>query len=328
MAAMTQRRTAKLEWERLSNLEMGPQLGRGAFCEVHLASFPHTHEQVALKRVRSDLRPGSQRDLAIRDLKTEIDVLLRIEPHEHIVRIIGRGTDGDSVFAVLEVVPETFSQRLDAWKSMQSHVFLPESFLALSCCMGCAARRRSLWRAQLQAGRDLASALAHLHGPAARQEGQKLIYRDLKPSNIGFDGDRLVLFDFGLAKLIPINIHASDRYKMTPETGSTRFMAPEVARGEPYDEMADVYSFGILLWQILALETPFHGHNPSTHRRLVVDGVLRPPIDLRLSDNIRQLLKITWASAPHERPSADTARIRLDAEIRTLSNDRLELLSS
>mmetsp|Transcript_28246 Transcript_28246/g.91057 ORF Transcript_28246/g.91057 Transcript_28246/m.91057 type:complete len:354 (+) Transcript_28246:121-1182(+) len=196
-----------MEWLRLSQLSLGPQLGRGAFCEVHLATLERTKEQVAIKRVRRDLRPGSQRDLAVRDLKTELDVLLQIEPHSHVVRLLGRGTDGDSTFVVLEVVPETFTQRWEAWKAMR-HQFLPEPlaskvawfFGASGCCGGCASRRRVVWRAQLGAGRDLASALAHLH---RGNRGYKVLYRDLKPSNIGFDGDRLVLYDFGLAKIVP-----------------------------------------------------------------------------------------------------------------------------
>jgi len=326
-----------MEWLRLSQLSLGPQLGRGAFCEVHLATLERTKEQVAIKRVRRDLRPGSQRDLAVRDLKTELDVLLQIEPHSHVVRLLGRGTDGDSTFVVLEVVPETFTQRWEAWKAMR-HQFLPEPlaskvawfFGASGCCGGCASRRRVVWRAQLGAGRDLASALAHLH---RGNRGYKVLYRDLKPSNIGFDGDRLVLYDFGLAKIVPASPGGGkkqhgDRYKLTPETGSTRFMAPEVAKGDFYDESADVYSFAILLWQILSLEIPFAKNNPATHRLLVVDGDLRPPIDPKWSDNIAQLLTFCWARSPDDRLTADAVRNRLDAELRSLDDDRDLLAAS
>ena len=72
-----------------------------------------------------------------------------------------------------------------------------------------------------------------------------------KPDNIGFDvrGD-VKLFDFGLSFEITEECSSVDGlYELSGNTGSMRYMAPEVALGNPYNHKVDVYSFGILFWQ-------------------------------------------------------------------------------
>lgn len=87
------------------------------------------------------------------------------------------------------------------------------------------------------------------------------MYRDLKPENIGFDirGD-VKIFDFGLCKSLDHKKKAKGYgYHLTARTGSTPYMAPEVCKGEPYDKEADVFSFAILMWEILSLNWAFNG---------------------------------------------------------------------
>lgn len=75
------------------------------------------------------------------------------------------------------------------------------------------------------------------------------------------------LFDFGLCKEIPSDPRkrcSGNLYKMTGRTGSRHYMAPEVALSQPYNQSADTFSFGILLWEILSLKPPFEtfdGHD-------------------------------------------------------------------
>ena len=80
-----------------------------------------------------------------------------------------------------------------------------------------------------------------------------------KKDNIGFDirGD-IKIFDFGLAKELPsLQNGCENVFHFTAMCGSPRYMAPEVGMEEPYNELCDVYSFGILFWEMMTLSKPY-----------------------------------------------------------------------
>ena len=82
----------------------------------------------------------------------------------------------------------------------------------------------------------------------------------MKPDNIAFAADgTLKIFDFGLCTCVRKRVSSNDSeaYEMTGNTGSLRYMAPEVALQQPYDKRADVYSFGIIVWQMARGKLPF-----------------------------------------------------------------------
>lgn len=119
-----------------------------------------------------------------------------------------------------------------------------------------------------------------------------------------FDG-RVKLFDFGLAKeLDPLQKTDSGLYNMSGGTGSRRFMAPEVALSEPYHLSADMYSFSILLWEILTLEKAFARMPVDEHRERVIKGNERPEMDPGWSEGLQQLLGGCWKRNPFQRPTA------------------------
>jgi serine/threonine protein kinase len=131
---------------------------------------------------------------------------------------------------------------------------------------------------------------------------------DLKPENIGFDirGD-IKIFDFGLSKaLCEKDRHPDGTYKLTPDTGSPRYMSPEVALGQMYNEKCDVYSFAIQLWEILALKLPYELYTPKSLKEKVYIGPCkRPPIDSTWSNAIKILLKRAWEPDLHQRLTMD-----------------------
>jgi serine/threonine protein kinase len=148
----------------------------------------------------------------------------------------------------------------------------------------------------------------------------------LKPDNIGFDvrGD-VKIFDFGLSRQMPSGSNKSKdgTYKMTGDTGSPRYMAPEVALQENYNESSDVYSFAILMFQMLALETPFEGFSMAMFEKKVVREGCRPRVDPKWPQRILDLIQKSWSTKISERPTMEQIVEILRAEISEKTDENL-----
>jgi len=111
------------------------------------------------------------------------------------------------------------------------------------------------WKMRLGLLMDLCGAISFLHT-------NRVIHRDLKPDNVGFDqAGNLKVFDFDVARVLPSQgnwgDYRNETFKMTRKVGSPRYMSPEVAKGERYNEKTDVYALGLLAYEILSLKRPF-----------------------------------------------------------------------
>jgi serine/threonine protein kinase len=153
-----------------------------------------------------------------------------------------------------------------------------------------------------------------------------IIHRDIKPDNIGFDvrGD-VKIFDFGLAKEFDPNSKDKDGlYNLTAATGSPRYMATEVALGKPYNETCDVYSFCILLWQILKVETPFDGYTMDMIQKKVITAGWRPMSDPKWPVEITAMMRLGWGISIQYRPSMDNICTSLWNEIQSKTNEEVD----
>jgi serine/threonine protein kinase len=90
---------------------------------------------------------------------------------------------------------------------------------------------------------------------------------------------------------------------MSGETGSLRYMAPEVADALPYNHKADVYSYGIILWELHAGKKPFDGLNRELFYERVVHGGERPPMLKKWPEELKTLLTDCWSADIEVRPS-------------------------
>ena len=157
----------------------------------------------------------------------------------------------------------------------------------------------------------------------------------MKPDNIGFDvrGD-VKIFDFGLSRQLPncadgAAASPGATYKMTGDTGSPRYMAPEVALDKPYNDRCDVYSFGILLHQICSLEVPFEGYTMNMFQRKVVHGGVRPKMDSKWPERIKKLIENSWSVTLSDRPGMEVIVDILSAEVAEHSdNGTFEMLDA
>ena len=146
-----------------------------------------------------------------------------------------------------------------------------------------------------------------------------LFLLDLKPDNVGFTVDgELKLFDFGLCTCVRQREKSCFGYEMTGNTGSLRYMAPEVALRQTYSEKVDVYSFGIMLWQMATDTIPFKGLSRDDFMKTVVRGGDRPPIRFLWPSSFKMLLKSCWAADSRLRPSFESVLLSLEKMLKNL----------
>ncbi|KAG2790677.1 hypothetical protein Pcac1_g226 [Phytophthora cactorum] len=126
-----------------------------------------------------------------------------------------------------------------------------------------------------------------------------IMHRDLKSGNVLIDSHGTAkISDFGLSCVLEIG-SSSD---LTAETGTYRWMAPEVIRHEPYSSKADVYSFGIVLWELLARDQPFRGLTPIQAAFAVARQQMRPALPRQTPQKIGELIEHCWHHDPARRP--------------------------
>ena len=167
------------------------------------------------------------------------------------------------------------------------------------------------FRDAIRMAQDLASAMDYLHTKA--DLCIKIIHREIKPGNIGFTEDgRLKLFDFGVSTRLHRSSSPEDDY-VTGRIGTVRYMAPEVIRVFPYSEKADVYSFGICLWESVAGKMFKKNFKNNDIIRTVSWGGQRPKLYKSWPPALSQLLQSCWDTNPRKRPSFAKILLTLSA---------------
>lgn len=163
------------------------------------------------------------------------------------------------------------------------------------------------WLQKIKMCLDVAKAMEYLHS-----FDPQIIHRDLKSLNLLLsepilseeDIPVVKVSDFGLSRMKD-RAPDADWGKMTMAAGTCHWMAPEVFTGTRYDEKVDVYSYAMILFEIICREIPFEEEEPAAVGRLTVQGS-RPDMDAVPPDcpeDLRELMVQCWAHDPKKRPT-------------------------
>ncbi|CAL0310006.1 unnamed protein product [Lupinus luteus] len=212
------------------------ELGRGGFGVVYKGELDDG-TKVAVKRMEA----GVISSKALDEFQAEITVLSKVR-HRHLVSLLGYATAGNERILVYEYMPQgALSQHLFHWKSLKLE---PLS-----------------WKRRLNIALDVARGMEYLHTLGH----QSFIHRDLKSSNILLADDfKAKISDFGLVKLAP----EGEKSVVTRLAGTFGYLAPEYAVTGKITTKVDVFSFGVVLMELLTGLTALDDDRPEESQYL------------------------------------------------------------
>ncbi|XP_068641920.1 serine/threonine-protein kinase STY13 [Aristolochia californica] len=254
-------------------LFVGSKIGEGAHGKVYEGKY--RDQNVAVKVLRSGSNPEERAALEGRFAR-EVTMMSRVK-HENLVKFIGACTDPFMVIATELLPGMSLKKYLASIRPRPLDLHLAISFAL-----------------------DIARAMECLHANG-------IIHRDLKPDNLLLTANKktVKLADFGLAR------EESVTEMMTAETGTYRWMAPELystvtlRHGEKkhYNNKVDVYSFGIVFWELLTNRMPFEGMSNLQAAYAAAFKQARPPVPEDLPKDLVFIIQSCWVEDPNMRPT-------------------------
>ncbi|KAK0158310.1 hypothetical protein PV328_009329 [Microctonus aethiopoides] len=265
-------------------LQLEEVIGVGGFGKVY-RGFWQKHE-VAVKAARQD--PDEDRSVTLENVRQEAKLFWLLE-HENIVQLEGVCLKEPNMCLVMEYARGGSLNRVLSGRKIRPDVLVD-------------------WAIQIARGMD------YLHNKAPIS----LIHRDLKSSNVllsepieneDLQCKTLKITDFGLAREV---------YKTTrmSAAGTYAWMAPEVIKQSTFSKASDVWSYGVLLWELLTGETPYKGIDALAVAYGVAVNKLTLPIPSTCPQPWRCLMEACWASDSHARPGFVEILVALD-EVRS-----------
>lgn len=268
------------------------KISEGSNSEIFLGVL--NNNQVIVKMIKQKLK---YKRVANQEFNNELNILSKTN-HKNIINLIGYGNK-PRLFVILEYLGQgTLTSFLKT--KINSNIKCIAIFL------------------------DIAKSLDYLHNLVSSDK--MIIHRDLKPDNIILsDNNEIKLLDFGLSKEVKKTDNINDVYKMSGNTGSLRYMAPEVILSKPYNWSIDVYSFGIMFWQMYTKLLPFEGFSKQDMVDKVAIDRHRPSLKKIKNNEIKNLINSCWDDNLELRPTFNFIKNKLET---ILSNINYETSSN
>ncbi|EOX92973.1 PREDICTED: serine/threonine-protein kinase STY8 isoform X2 [Theobroma cacao] len=258
--------------------------------EKHGAKSPGTFRvaswrgiKVAVKTLGEEVFTDEDKVKAFRD---ELALLQKIR-HPNVVQFLGAVTQSSPMIIVTEYLPKG---DLRAYLK-QKGALKPTTAVKFAL--------------------DIARGMNYLH----EHKPEAIIHRDLEPSNIlRDDSGHLKVADFGVSKLLKVANTVKEDKPVTSQETSCRYVAPEVYRNEEYDTKADVFSFALILQEMIEGCLPFHSKQENEVPKAYVANE-RPPFRVPAkyySHGLKELIEECWSEEPFKRPPFRQIITRLD----------------
>ncbi|KDP25496.1 hypothetical protein JCGZ_20652 [Jatropha curcas] len=267
------------------DLQLGEEVGQGSYAVVYRGIW--NGSDVAVK-----LYLGNQyKEETLQDYKKEIDIMKRLR-HPNVLLFMGAVYSPERLAIVTE-----FLARGSLFKTLHKN----NQTLDI--------RRR------LRMALDVARGMNYLH-----HRNPPIVHRDLKSSNLLVDKNWTVkVGDFGLSRWKNATFISAKSGRGTPQ-----WMAPEILRNEPSDEKSDVFSFGVILWELMTVSIPWI--NLNSIQVVGVVGFMDRRLELPegLDPQVTSIIRDCWRSDPEQRPSFEEIIHRMPSIVQRIATSQVQ----
>jgi serine/threonine protein kinase len=243
------------------------RLGRGGLAEVYKAYQPGLDRYVSIKVLHSHFRDD---DDLMRRFEREALIISRLR-HPNIVPVYDFDREGDLYFMAMEYIDgPTLKDEMKARKSANQPFSLEEiARIFMALC----------------------SAIEYAHN-------RQMVHRDLKPSNVMINQEgQVVLTDFGIARVIGGTQHTP----IGATVGTPAYMSPEQCQGQRGDERSDIYSLGVILYEMATGTVPYDAETPFA---IVIKHISEPlPVPTEVNPNIPESVERVILKAMSKNPN-------------------------
>lgn len=257
-------------------------LGQGSFGQVSRAHY--MGKRIACKRVFLPYDRMKRQD-ALEDFQKELQILSMLK-HPNIVRFFG---------AVQDPKPPGF------------YAILTELLEGSVVDLLVMVKRKKInvtWGMAIQLALDCARALAYLHGLTPQ-----ILHRDLKAENLLITKDfHAKISDFGLSRIL--NDPGAEKHMTL--CGTPSWIAPEIFRGEAYSWAVDVYSYAVVIWELVNFKKPYGDQDRFKVPYLVSCKGLRPTLPQHMCPYLTKIMTDCWRGDSHARPAMSRVVERLE----------------